>query len=271
MKTRIIVAAIFVPIIFVVLFFLPPVWLTIMMAVITAFAGVELLRATHSAVNIRIYIYAVICAVALPFGTYFGVGEITFRTALFLLTAVMFAEGIVAFAKEKRVTFSHILTALFAGIIIPYSLSVLVNLKMLENGRLYVLLPIITTFVSDSGAYFAGKFLGKKKAFPHVSPNKTVEGCAGGLLANIVFMMLYALILTLCGIKVNFGIMAIYGLIGNIATQLGDLAFSFVKREYGIKDYGNLIPGHGGMLDRFDSLTFAAPVICIMVTLFPAF
>ena len=184
----------------------------------------------------------------------------------------MFAEGIIAFGKEKRIELGDILAVIFAGVIIPYMLSVLVNLKMLENGKLYVLLPIIAAFLSDSGAYFAGVYLGKHKAFPHVSPNKTIEGCAGGLLCSVIFMLLYGLILLLAtDLEINFLVLILYGVVGNLATQLGDLSYSLVKRQYGIKDYGNLIPGHGGMLDRFDSMTFAAPAICILVNVLPAF
>ena len=73
------------------------------------------------------------------------------------------------------------------------------------------------------------------------------------------------------GIEVNFPLMVVYGLVGSAITELGDLSFSLIKRQYGIKDYGNVIPGHGGMLDRFDSMTFAAPALWLMVTLFPAF
>jgi phosphatidate cytidylyltransferase len=163
------------------------------------------------------------------------------------------------------------LTVLFAGCIIPYFLSVMVNLKMLENGRLYVLLPVLVTMISDSGAYFCGVYLGKRKAFPHVSPNKTVEGCVGGLLSSVVGLLLYGLILTWCGVPVSFTAILIIAVLGNIATQLGDLAFSLVKRFYGVKDYGKLVPGHGGMLDRFDSLIFAAPAVYLLVLIFPAF
>ena len=271
MKTRIITAAIFVPIIFIVLFFLPPIWLTAMMAIISGFVAYELLRATNSAANMRVYVYSVVLAAFMPFGVYLKIGETIFRASLFLLMALMFAEAMVAFSKERRIRFSEILTVLFGGVLIPYFLSVLVGLKMMNYGRLYVLLPIITTFISDSGAYFVGKFAGKRKAFPNVSPNKTIEGCLGGLGCNIIGMLLYALILTLAEIQVNFAVMILYGACGNIVTQLGDLSFSFIKRERGIKDYGNLIPGHGGMLDRFDSLIFAAPVIYLLVTVLPAF
>lgn len=272
MKTRIIVSAIFVPILFVVLFFLPPVYLTAVVSLIAGCISFEFLRGTKAAAKKRMYIYAAAAAIIIPFGVFFAAGEEVFRAVLFLLVAVMFVEGIVAFGKEKKVELLNIMAVLFAGAVIPYMLSVLVGLKVLDNGKLYVLLPIIVAFLSDSGAYFAGMYLGKHKAFPHVSPNKTIEGCLGGLLCSVICMVIYGVILLLAtDLKINFLYLIIYGIVGNIATQLGDLSYSLIKRQYGIKDYGNLIPGHGGMLDRFDSMTFAAPAIYILVNLIPAF
>ena len=163
------------------------------------------------------------------------------------------------------------MAALFAGVVIPLFLSVLVLLKMRDYGHLYVLLVFITTMVSDSGAYFAGVFLGKHKGILKVSPNKSAEGCVGSLLSAVAGMMIYGFILVKCGFSVQFGYLLIYAVCGNFVTQLGDLAFSFVKRQNDIKDYGKLIPGHGGMLDRFDSMIFVAPVIYMLVTVLPAF
>ena len=101
---------------------------------------------------------------------------------------------------------------------------------------------------------------------------RTSSPPAGGILFGGLFMLLYGAILhQFGGIEVNFPLMVVYGLVGSAITELGDLSFSLIKRQYGIKDYGNVIPGHGGMLDRFDSMTFAAPALWLMVTLFPAF
>lgn len=272
MKTRIIVAAIFVPIIFVVLFFLPPVWLTIMTAGICAFITYEFLRAVKAAESIRTYVYSAAAAVLIPFGYFFGVGEIVFRAVIFLLAAIMFVEAMIAYERGKEFGLSKVLPVLYAGAVIPLFLSSLVSLKMLENGKLYVLLPIISAFLSDSGAYFVGIFMGKHKAFPRLSPNKTVEGCVGGLVCTVAAMVIYGLILHLSTeLEVNFLILIVYGVLGSLATQIGDLTYSLIKRQAGVKDYGNLIPGHGGMLDRFDSMSFAAPTMLLLVSVLPAF
>ena len=272
MKTRIIVAAIFIPILLAVLLFLPPVYLTGVVMVMTGFIAYELLRATGAATFGRMYVYAVIPAVSVPLMAYLGLDGIYFQLVIYVLAVLMFIEAVLAYGKEKPVKFGEILTVLFAGFVIPCALSCLVRLKMGEPGRYLVLLPFICTFVSDSGAYFAGVFLGKHKGIFRVSPNKSLEGCIGSALSLVVGMMIYGLILRFAvKLDVDFLRLLVYAVVGNIMTQLGDLAFSLIKREHGIKDYGNLIPGHGGMLDRFDSMIFAAPAVYILVTLFPAF
>ena len=151
-------------------------------------------------------------------------------------------------------------------------MSSLIQLRMMEEGAFLVMLPIVAAFLTDIGAYFFGMFLGKHRGVTKVSPNKSLEGFVGGLVSGVVFMVLYGLILKNgFALEVNMLRLAIYGLIGSIVTMLGDLSFSLIKRQYGIKDYGSLLPGHGGMLDRFDSMSFAAPTMWLLVTLIPAF
>ena len=138
------------------------------------------------------------------------------------------------------------------------------------TGRYFILIPFILAFLSDSGAYFAGCYLGKHKLAPAISPKKTIEGAIGGVLAAVAFMLLYTLILQLAfDFKVNYGFALIYGVVGSVASVFGDLCFSVIKRQTGIKDYGNLIPGHGGVLDRFDSMIIVAPVTEAMLILIP--
>lgn len=272
MKTRIIVAALCVPLLFVILFFIPPAATAVLISAIAALASYELLRAVGPGDRKRFYVYAAVPAALIPAACLLGPGDVIFRGVLLLLPAVLFGDAVLSYATEKKRPLVRLTAALFGGAFIPYFLSSIVSLRLMENGRYYVLIPFIVAFITDGGAYFTGVFFGRRHPFPHVSPKKTAEGCVGGIIAGIAGMVLYGAILHLAAdMPVSFWAMALYGLVAGVFTELGDLAFSLVKREFSVKDYGNLLPGHGGILDRFDSMIFAAPVISMLVGLAPAF
>jgi len=133
-------------------------------------------------------------------------------------------------------------------------------------GGLLLLLPILLTWASDIGAFFIGRAFGKRKLMPSVSPGKTVAGAVGGLGATIVVGWLYARFVLTPTTQLAFvrgGIIAFAALV-SVAAQIGDLAESLLKREAGMKDSSHIIPGHGGVLDRFDSLLFVLPVAYVL-------
>ena len=133
-----------------------------------------------------------------------------------------------------------------------------------------VLIPFIVAFSSDAGAYFAGRFFGQHKLAPVISQHKTVEGAIGGMLCAVVVMLIYCAVLQFgFGFQVKYAFAIIYGLLGSAVGVFGDLCFSVVKRQTGIKDYGNLIPGHGGVLDRFDSMMMVGPLMEALLILIP--
>ena len=137
----------------------------------------------------------------------------------------------------------------------------------------YVLIAIFAAWASDVGAYFTGTFLGKHKLSPNISPKKTVEGLIGGILFNIGIALFCGFIFTNIWYKGNvvarYEVLALIGLVGSLTSVLGDLSFSLIKRSCHIKDFGQVIPGHGGILDRFDSVIFTAPFIYILVSFLP--
>lgn len=159
----------------------------------------------------------------------------------------------------------------FLGVIYVGWLSAhLVYLRNLPGGFFYVILVLLVTWANDTGAYFVGINLGKRKLCPHISPNKTVEGALGGLICSLIAALITGLWINSLLSVVNFslGQLLLLGLLISFAAQLGDLAESLFKRDAGLKDSSNLIPGHGGVLDRFDSLLLAVPVVYYYLRVF---
>ena len=130
-----------------------------------------------------------------------------------------------------------------------------------------VWLILITALCTDIFAYFGGVFLGKHKLCPVISPKKTIEGSVSGILGSVIFCMVYGYFFPLAGME-SMWIYVVTGLAGSIISQFGDLTASIFKRKIGIKDYGNLIPGHGGIMDRFDSVLFTAPAVYYILWFF---
>ena len=270
MRSRLLVAAIAVPVLFVILFFLPPVVLAVVTAALCAIAAVEFLRAVCGALSGPVRYVTVAAAALMPLTRLTGNAGAPVLLGVVYLMALS-AVAVVRYEKEKQVSVRNLMACVFAALVYPTLMGTLNGLKVMENGRLLVLLPVIITFCCDSAAYFAGVYLGKKKITPLVSPHKSLEGFLGGLVGGLVCVMIYGLIVMLASkVQVHFGLLAAYAVLGCIACELGDLAFSLIKRLCGVKDYGRLIPGHGGVLDRFDSMSFVAPLVYALVLLIPA-
>ena len=186
-----------------------------------------------------------------------------------MLLVMVFA---VAFASRLRVKIDRVGAGFFFAFIISYCLSSVVRVGNLELRDSYVFLPILLPFVVDAGAMFVGMFLGKHPFAPVLSPKKTVEGSVGGLIVGVGITLLYGLVFHfITDVEVNYYFLAVYGILGGVITEVGDLAFSYVKRNRKIKDFGHILPGHGGVLDRFDSVIFCAPLIELLIQWLPAF
>lgn len=272
MLTRIIVGVLLAPAFLAVLVAAPVPVVTVMIAGIAAVGSYELLRATGAASG-RKSIYAATAAAAalVPVCYWQGIESWGVLAVTVALVCTLFFTAILAYGREGAVSAEAILFCLFGGVLIPVFLSALIGLRMMEKGSYLVMLPVVSAFLTDIGAYFVGMFFGRHRGVTKVSPNKSLEGFGGGLVSGVVFMLLYALVLQKAfQLEVRVLNMAVYGLLGSLVTMLGDLSYSLIKRQFGIKDYGTLLPGHGGMLDRFDSLSFAAPAMWVLVSIFPA-
>ena len=274
MAKRIIVACVFVPIMLWIMLVPPPLAWTALVCFISAMAAFELLRAVgEGKITLPMRVVTIASAALLPFGSWAELGMSYVNLLAFIMMAVCFWCAIRAYDEDGiPIGFSHVMACLFGGVIIPLALSALVELRRMDHGKYLVLLAVLLTFATDAGAYFAGVLLGKHKGITKVSPNKSVEGYIGGFCSGVVFAVLYGMAASkIAGDGVNLLPLALCGLFGALATEVGDLSFSFIKRQYGVKDYGHLLPGHGGMLDRFDSMMFCGPVVLFIVQCLPVF
>jgi phosphatidate cytidylyltransferase len=162
------------------------------------------------------------------------------------------------------------MSTVFGVLYIPVMLSFIYLTRMYTDGNYLVWLIFISSWICDTCAYCVGMLIGKHKLAPKLSPKKSIEGAIGGAVGSALAGALYGYVLTQIR-SLDFVIIGIFvciGGIGAIASQIGDLTASALKRNHNIKDFGNLIPGHGGVLDRFDSVIVTAPMIYILAVLF---
>ncbi len=267
MKTRIIAGAVLV-IVLLVLVLAVPKWLTaVVFGLLLAIASYELLYRTGLVRHIRLNCYSAVMAFATSVWSILGAPHAFAVLVITLFFCALFAEMM---ADHIKVHFDMLAMCVVAGLIVPYLLSALMRILAMRYGRYLVLVPFIIAYANDAGAYFAGMKFGKHKLAPVVSPNKTIEGLLGGFGAALVGMLLYCLVLQFAfDFSVNYGYAILYAIVGAVLGAFGDLCFSIIKRQTGIKDYGNLIPGHGGVLDRFDSVTTVAPIMEAFMLLLP--
>ncbi len=273
MKTRIIVAAIGVPVLLVIFLLLPPVATAILCAALSGVGCFELLRAVGGADAPRPGRLGVMCAFAALNAMLFSYPDI-FSTAIresACLAAVVtgFFITILRYGKEGRITFAALSAGLFGAIAIPAAFSGISMLRAVSP--VLALSPLVGAFMSDVGAYFAGLSFGKRKLAPYVSPNKTVAGCVGGFVGSVAGMCAFSLAIKwIWSVELGWIMPVVMGLVGSFIAQLGDLSFSVIKREFGVKDYGTIFPGHGGVLDRFDSVLYVAPTYWLLFSLWLA-
>ena len=268
MKKRIATAVVMVPLL-ILLLLVAPQWLAaVLFGVMMAIAAYELLYRTRLVRQGRLVIYSAVMAFAVVLWSYFGALQAYLLLGLLVFVMLLFMEMMMDHVKVHLETLG---LCMVGGFLVPYLLSALIRILTMRYGRYVILIPFVVAFLSDSGAYFVGLKFGKHKLSPVVSPNKTIEGAIGGIVTAMASMVIYALVLDLlpAGIQVNYALAVLYGLVGSLAGIFGDLCFSVIKRQTGIKDYGDLFPGHGGILDRFDSLVTVAPLMEALLLIAP--
>ncbi len=194
--------------------------------------------------------------------------SLTVGVVLFL---ILFGSAIWLRGPARRPINSVALTAL--GALYPGTIAYIYTLRHHEYtitsaaGTALVAMPIILTWATDTGAYFVGKTIGRHKLIPSVSPGKSVEGAVGGLVLTLVVSVLYAMFILrpYADLHMTLAGALLFGLVVSLTAQIGDLVASLMKRDAGVKDSSKILPGHGGIVDRFDSLFFVMPVAYLLL------
>lgn len=267
MKQRIITgAALVVAMGFV--FALSGTWIYAAFATLLSLIGVwEMLGCVGERKNLVLSVPALAVSVAAPLLMYFfRYGVITTLTVLFLFFMLF-----VSVFTGERVKTQSVCVVFTTTVYVFTCFSSLLKLRYItldngENvGKYVFVLVFIAAWITDTFAYFTGVFFGKHKLIPKVSPKKTVEGSVGGMIFCVIAFEIYGIILSkITGFIPNYAGLAIVGLALSVVSQLGDLLASAIKRSYGVKDYGVIFPGHGGVLDRFDSVMAVAPLLLML-------
>lgn len=267
LKTRVLTAVIGVPVIILVL--LAPVWVMLIAVMIASLVG---LYEFYGAVGLNndkmvLKIFGYMSAIALPPCSFL-------EPKIILLCAFLYFAILctVMLLSNRKIMFIDIALVITSIVYIPFLLSHILFTRTLEFGNILIWLVFVGSFMTDSSAYFVGKTLGRHKLCPTISPKKTIEGAVGGVIGCGIFFLIFAFIVNnfltpwLGGMTMSYLNMFILGLIASVFAQIGDLTASLIKRQFSIKDFGNMFPGHGGMLDRCDSIVFVAPVIFLFAS-----
>ena len=225
--------------------------------------------------NYFLSVPAYLIATALPiFGYYFS-AEHTYAFIL-AAAAVLFAYLIytffVAVFMRGRLKFADVSSLFAATVYVVMSFVAICVMRYMEAGIWNLIIMLVAAWGSDMSAYFTGMLFGRHKLIPEISPKKTVEGAVGGVVCATLLMLLYGFIVSRATeYEPNYLVLAFCGFVLSAVSQVGDLVASLIKRERGVKDYGNIFPGHGGVMDRFDSILSISTILMIICVLFPPF
>lgn len=271
MKTRIITAVVSA-LVFIGALFAPPVVFQIGMAIVALAMLYECYSSAKTPKSVRAAGFvsgAAILAAAYE-SIYFEapIWENTYLIIAIIFTVLLHMAAVVL--EHGKTDYKTVLSSGFLTIYITLSISCILNLRA-ETDTAVMLIIFICAWMTDTGAYFCGSAFGKRKLTPNISPKKTVEGSIGGVLTAILSCIIYLVVYT----KVMDGTLhqwpiiviggAVVGGVSSVFSQLGDLVASAIKRDIDVKDFGTIFPGHGGFMDRFDSVIYIAPIMYILL------
>lgn len=270
MKTRLITSLVGIVVFFLVLL-TPPIVFQLATVIVTGIATYEIYSVTGIAKKLPLALSGCfgIAFCALLGCMHLNDRLVTYDVCLFCLTAYIAFMFCIMVFDHKNVKLADAATAFFVSTFVAVLFSYLIPLREAENGIFIIIAIFAATWCADSGAYFIGVRFGKHKMAPVLSPKKSWEGFFGGILGSVVGMLIYATILNLVlNVDCNEPALILTAVGCAILGPVSDIATSAIKREFGVKDYGTLFPGHGGILDRFDSVLLTTPFVYFISQVF---
>ncbi len=206
-----------------------------------------------------------ICCILLVFVGFVDNSKVLIPFIVLLMPALFFILSCISIFSNLKIDFNDIAITILGIIYVPLMFLFLMLTWYMKNGYYLIWFILGGAWITDSFAYLIGVWIGKHK-FSKISPKKSIEGCIGGIIACSVFYGIYSYFLNThfadtIGMELNIALMTVLGVFVSIISQIGDFAASAIKRSCGIKDYGGIMPGHGGILDRFDSIIMISPFV----------
>ena len=271
MKTRVLTAIVMVALMVPFFVWSGTVAFPILMALLGAVGAYEMQSCIGVKKQYLSVIPAVLVGMGLPFLARYvsdGIFGYIFLISFGIITYML----ILSVFSGKKYTVENAALSAVTSVYISFGFCAMVLLRDLRFGGYIFLLPFVISWITDTFAYFSGMLFGKHKLIPSVSPKKTIEGAVGGVVFCVIFFVVYGIIIELTTeYEANYFVLAVAGVIVSVVSQIGDLIMSLIKRKFGIKDYGKIFPGHGGILDRCDSILAVTTVVAIICTFFDMF
>ena len=279
MKARVLFGVFGFAFVLLALYVFPPIVLELVVTALCVFATYEVLGSTKLVRNHLELLLAMAVSLGLAVG-HFSILPLRLESVMQgLVLVLLFGSFAIELKYHDVMKASQVSWAFFGGLAVPYLLLSLLRIFQMHyhHGSFIVLLPLLAAWGADTCALFSGMLFGKHKLAPVVSPNKTIEGAVGGVMGS----MLLGVVVTACytalhgqlvGVPLDtlgwryYVVVVLLGGFGSLLGIVGDLFASVIKRQCGIKDYGTIFPGHGGIMDRFDSVLFIAPFVAMVVT-----
>lgn len=194
--------------------------------------------------------------------------DLNILTGISLCMIIFIGMACIVF-KHREYNIVDVCVTVFGIAYVPFLMSFIILIRNMDHGIFLIWLIFIGAWGTDTMAYTFGRLFGKRKIIPEISPKKTMAGAIGGIIGCIALMLLFGFVVrTYFSLNISFMALSMLGLLCGMISQVGDWSASAIKRYVNVKDFGNIMPGHGGVLDRFDSILFVAPVVYFVLIIF---